>query len=69
MTAMKRILLILLTLAMFISLVPTAFAADGEITEADTYVLQRAETSGGTNPNMQYESVYSLQWPLTELPK
>lgn len=62
MTMFKRVLMILLTLAMVISLVPTAFAVDGEITEADTYVLQRAEASGGTNPNMQYESVYSLQW-------
>lgn len=40
MTAMKRILLILLTLAMLMALAPTSFAADGEVTEEKTYVLQ-----------------------------
>ena len=63
MTAMKRILLILLTLAMLLSLVPTAFAADGEVTEADTYVLQRKgvlSTKPYTNlgANYQYLSPY-----------
>ena len=63
MTAMKRILLILLTLAMLLSLVPTAFAAEGEVTEANTYVLQRK--GSGPYPdytyygvNFQYQSPY-----------
>ena len=63
MTAMKRILLILLTLAMLMSLVPTAFAAEGAVTEADTYVLQRK--GSGPYPdytyygvNFQYQSPY-----------
>ena len=62
MTAMKRILLILLTLAMLMSLVPTAFAADGEVTKERVYVLQRANTSGGSEPNMQYESAYPIDY-------
>lgn len=68
MTVTRRILLILLTLAMFISLVPTAFAADGEITEADTYVLQR-KGLGGKYPdlvdygtNYQYKSPYESKY-------
>lgn len=58
MTMFKRVLMILLTLAMVISLVPTAFAVDGEITEADTYVLQR----GGVGTNLVYSSPYSADY-------
>ena len=65
MTATRRLLLILLTLAMVVSVVPTAFAAD-DVTANDVYVLQRKGmgppdyTDYGTNYQYKspYESVY-----------
>ena len=59
MTTGKRMLLLVMVLAVLMSTVPAAFAEE-EITEKNTYVLQRA--SGGTEPNVSYASPYSFDY-------
>jgi len=61
MKSTKCIFSLLLALLLVISAVPTASAAD--ITEEDTYVLQRkGGNSSYTGPTMQYSSPYSTDY-------
>lgn len=57
MKILKRVVLLLLTLALMLSMVPVGFA--DEITEDDVYVLQRAKEDNSTGPNLQYSSPFT----------
>lgn len=65
MTKVRRILTALIVLAVVISMVPVGYAA--EVTEADTYVLQRLGTQSTRpytdyGPNFQYQSPYEADF-------
>ena len=67
MNALKKILVMLFVIALVLSMVPAAFAA--EVTEESTYVLKRVNASGDSHgANIMYSSLYVPEFTYNGTP-